>query len=77
MNNVIFTDQALSKMRDLAISEAVAIDTFNKGTPEKWSNGAGYNSVRKYNGYEIGVAYYRDSRGFYKITTVWKRVNRR
>lgn len=64
-------------MSFLGVSEGLATDAFNKGIVEKWTNGEGYNSVRKYNGYEIGVAYTRDPKGKYIITSVWKRTNRR
>lgn len=77
MANIIFTNKALSKMASFGLSEAQVLDAYNKGVVEKWTNGAGYNSVKKYNGYEIGVAYLRDSKGVYRITSVWKRNNRR
>lgn len=64
-------------MSCLGLSESQVMDAYNKGAVEKWTNGVGYNSVRKYNGYEIGVAYFLDSKGVYRITSVWKRVNRR
>jgi len=64
-------------MSQLGLSEGAVMDAYKKGTPEKWTNGAGYNSVRKYNGYEIGVAYFTDSNGVTRITSVWKRNNRR
>lgn len=77
MTNIIFTNKALSKMASIGLSEGQVLDVYNKGTVEKWSNGAGYNSVRKYNGYEIGIAYTRDQEGKYIITSVWTRENRR
>ncbi len=64
-------------MASFGLSESQVLDAYNKGTVEKWTNGVGFNSVRKYNGYEIGVAYYLDTKGVYKITSVWKRDNRR
>lgn len=77
MANIIFIDRALVKMASLGLSEAQVLDAFNKGVVERWTNNVGYNSVRKYNGYEIGVAYLRDLRGVYRITSVWKRNSRR
>lgn len=74
---VIFTNKALYKMSSFGLSEGQVMDAYNHGTPEKWSNGAGYNAVRKYNGYEIGVAYSVDSKGVTRITSVWTRKNRR
>jgi hypothetical protein len=63
-------------MSEYGLSEGHVIDAYNNGTTEKWTNGVGYNAVKKYNGYEIGVAYFIDSKGVYRITSVWKR-NRR
>ncbi len=77
MVNVIFTNKALSKIASFGLSETQVLDAYNKGTVEKWTNGVGYNSVRKYNGYEIGVAYFTDSKGICRITSVWKRDVRR
>ncbi len=77
MTNTIFTNKALSKMKDVGLSESLVLDAFNSGIVEKWSTGGGYNSVKKYNGYEIGVAWLRDEKGAYIITSVWKRDNRR
>lgn len=77
MNNTIFTNKALSKLKDCGLSESSSLDAFNNGSVEKWSTGDGYNSVKKYNGYEIGVAWIRDEKGAYIITSVWKRDNRR
>jgi hypothetical protein len=77
MNNIIFTNKALSKMKDLGLSESYVLDAFNSGTVEKWSTGGGHNSVKKYTDYEIGVAWTTDPQGKYIITSVWKRNNRR
>lgn len=77
MKNTIFTNKALSKMKDWGLSESVILDVFNSGTVEGWSTGGGYNSIKKYNGYEIGVAWIQDEKGAYIITSVWKRDNRR
>ena len=59
------------------LSETQVLDAFNDGISEKWSNGAGYNAMKKYNSYEIGVAYTRDKEGKYIITSVWTRKGRR
>lgn len=64
-------------MASFGLSESAVLDTYNKGSVKKWTNGVGYNSVRKYNGYEIGVAWVTDPKGNYLITSVWKRDNRR
>lgn len=68
MVDVIFTNKALRKMSEWTLSEEQVLDAFNNGVQEKWTTGNGYNSVRKYNGYEIGVAYFRDPQGKYVIT---------
>lgn len=73
--NNIFTNSALSKMRALGLSEAVILDVYNTGASEK-SNIGGFNAIKKFPGYEIGVYYDRDSRGVYKIISVWKRDRR-
>lgn len=64
-------------MAGWGLSEGAVLDAYNHGSVEKWTNGMGYNAVRKYNGYEIGVAYFVDRKGIYRITSVWKRENRR
>lgn len=71
----IFTNNALRKMRALGLSEAVVLDVYNTGQTEKSSWG-GYNAIKKFPGYEIGVYYSRDNRGVYKIISVWKRARR-
>ena len=76
MSAPIITNKALGKMREFGLSEAQVIDVFSNGTVEKWSNGEGWNAVKKYQGYEVGVAYFVDERKMYKITTIWKRVRR-
>lgn len=73
--NNIFTNNALTKMRALGLSEAIVLDAYNTGASEKSSIG-GFNAVKKYPGYEIGVYYNRDERGVYKIISVWKRTRR-
>ncbi len=77
MTNIIFTNKALTKIQSLGLSESVILDAFNKGVVEKWTNGSGFNSVKKYQGYEIGVAWTTDPQKKYIITSVWKRTNRR
>lgn len=72
----VITNKALNKMSEFGLSESEIIDTFNKGSVESWTKRYGYNSVKKYHNYEIGVAYFRDNRGVYKITSVWKRGRR-
>jgi len=73
MSLPIITSKALRKMAEFRLSEGQVLDAYNKGTVEKWSMGGGYNSVKKYSGYEIGVAYFVDAKGVYRITSVWKR----
>lgn len=72
----IITNKALQKMSAFGLSEAQLLDAFNSGSVEKWTNGKGWNSVKKYSDYEIGVAYFVDEKGIYRITSVWKRERR-
>lgn len=74
--NPIFTNTALRKMVQNGVSETQVLDVFNKGYVESWTNKKGYNSIKKYQGYEIGVGYSRDVSGAYIITSVWKRLRR-
>lgn len=71
----IFTNRALQKMKALGLSESTVMDAYNHGQSEESSYG-GWNAIKKYPGYEIGVYYNRDKDGKYKIISVWKR-NRR
>lgn len=77
MSNTVFTNKALSKMKDFGLSESQVLDVFNTGSLERWTTGSGHNSIKKYNGYEIGVAWLQDEKGNYILTSVWKRDNRR
>ena len=73
--NDIFTNNALSKMKKLGLSESQVLSAYKSGQIEDASIG-GWNSIKKFPGYEIGVYYNRDRWGKYKIISVWKR-NRR
>jgi hypothetical protein len=73
--NVIFTNNALNKMKALFLTENTILDAFNKGETEKSSYG-GWKAIKKYPGYEIGVFYNRKPTGEWVIISVWKR-NRR
>lgn len=60
-------------MAGIGVSEADVHDVFSHGNEILGKNGM----VRKYNGYEIGFFYVRDSNtGEYVITYVWKRDRR-
>lgn len=72
---VIFTNNALSKMKKLALSESTVLDAFNKGETEKSSYG-GWKAIKKYPGYEIGIFYDRKPTGEWVIISVWKRDRR-
>lgn len=71
----IFTNRVLRDMRKLGLSESLVLSIFNSGEVEKSKIG-GFNVVKKFPGYEIGVYYIRDKEGRYKIVTVWKRDRR-
>ncbi len=73
--SVIFTNNALNKMRSLYLTESSVLDAFNKGEIEK-SNFGGYKAIKKYPGYEIGVLYDRKPTGEWMIISVWKRDRR-
>lgn len=73
MTHPIFTNYALTKMKIFGLSESQVLDAFNKGIVEK--KGGGYNAIKKYSTYEVGV-YYTVKSNIYKIVSVWKR-NRR
>ena len=67
-----FTNNAISKMKYWGVSETQVWDVFSKGASVK--DGI---LTRKYNGYEIGIAYGRDKRtGQYIIFSAWKRQRR-
>ena len=73
--DVIFTNNALAKMKNLSLSEKDVLDTFRKGETEK-SNYGGWNAIKKYPGEEVGVYYNRKTTGEYLIISVWKRKRR-
>jgi len=73
MSYPIFTNHALQKMKSFGLSEIQVLDAFNHGTMEK--RGGGYNAIKKYSTYEVGV-YYVISENKYKIISVWKRFRR-
>jgi hypothetical protein len=73
----IFTNTALSKMKQWGLSEDYVLDTFNTGDTEWSQRFQSRNAIKKYPGYEIGVSYIqKPDTGQYVITNVWKR-NRR
>lgn len=76
MSSPIFTNKALTKIAEFQLTEVQALDAYNNGKVEKWTNGVGFNAVKVYHGYEIGVAYFRDEKGVYRITSAWKRDRR-
>lgn len=67
-----FTRKCLQRMKDAQLSEKDIADVFQHGelTSENML-------IRKYNGYEIGMYYFRDKKtGNYIVTAVWKRERR-
>lgn len=73
--STIVTNNALKKAAQLGISEATIMDVFNNGQTEKSAIG-GWNAIKKYSGYEIGVYYNRKPSGEWIIISVWKRERR-
>ncbi|PIS14363.1 hypothetical protein COT64_03030 [Candidatus Shapirobacteria bacterium CG09_land_8_20_14_0_10_39_12] len=72
----IFTNHALEKMKAWGLSETAVLDALLKGTEEPAGFGGHWNSVRNYNGYEIGVNYDRKPDGRFVIVSVWMRGRR-
>ncbi len=67
-----FTNKCLQQMRDWNLSEADVTDVFEHGQLRNENM-----LVRKYNGYEISMYYFRDKKtGNYIVTAVWKRERR-
>jgi hypothetical protein len=67
-----FTHKCLQQMKDAQLSEKDIADVFQHGelTNENML-------IRKYNGYEIGMYYFRDKKtGNYIVSSVWKRERR-
>jgi len=67
-----FSPKCMQLMKDWHLSEKDVLDVFRHGEV------IGDNKlVRKYNGYEIGMYYFRDKKsGNCKATFVWKRDRR-
>ena len=72
-----FTDKVLQKMAELNLSEKQVLDVWRTGDTEKWSNRMGFNAIKKFIGYEIGVSYFNNKDGISIFTSVWKRKGRR
>ena len=71
MDNIIFSNKALAKMKTHKLSEVAVRDTFSSGTFEKPNK-----MIKKYSSYEIGL-FFVQKPDKYIITTVWMRYNRR
>lgn len=67
-----FTKKCIRQMSEWSLSEADITDVFRHGEQT-----AENMLVRKYNGYEIGMYYFRDKKtGNYIVSAVWKRDRR-
>jgi hypothetical protein len=67
-----YTIKCKQKMEEHRLTEANVEDVFRKGEKSK-----GQKLVRRFNGYEIGMYYFKDSRtGDYIVTAVWRRERR-
>ncbi len=70
--DIYFTNNFQTKAKDWGLSEADARDVYRHGEEVKPQM-----LVRKYNGYEIGIYYFTDTKtGKPIISSIWKR-NRR
>ncbi len=72
---VIFTNRALLKLKQIALSEKTALEILRSGIHEKLGNFI--TAHRKYGTSELGVVYTRLKDGKYKIVGAWRRGNRR
>ncbi len=67
-----FTRKCLQRMKDEQLTERDIADVFHHGQLR-----AENMLTRLYNGYEIGMSYFRDAKtGHYIVTAVWKRERR-
>ena len=67
-----FTRKCIQQMKDWQLSENDIADVFQHGEKTRENT-----MVRKYNGYEIGMYYFRDAKtGDSIVTSVWKRDRR-
>ena len=63
-----YTNKCKAKMEEHRLTEADVEDVFRRGEKRK-----GQVLVRRFNGYEIGMYYFQDSRtGEYIVTAVWR-----
>lgn len=74
--SIIFTNNALKKMKDIGLSESKVIEVYSTGEDRKY--GDSKIKQKKYLGYEIGVIYSFDKVNSQPIiVSVWQRTNRR
>ena len=67
-----FTKKCIQKMKDEQLSEKDITDVFQHGEITNENT-----MTRQYNGYEIGMYYFRDKgSGNYIVSSVWKRERR-
>jgi hypothetical protein len=67
-----FTRKCMQQMKDWQLSEKDVADAFRHGEITKENT-----IVREFNGYEIGMYYFRDQKsGNYIVTSVWKQERR-
>jgi hypothetical protein len=71
-DEIFFTKNAQAKMKAWGIAEKDVYDVYRHGSVVKNNM-----MVRKYNGYEIGIWFYKDHiTGQPGITSIWKRERR-
>jgi hypothetical protein len=67
-----FTRKCIQQMKDWSLSEKDITDVFRHGQLRDENM-----LIRKYDGYEIGMYYFRDTKtGNYIVSSVWKRERR-
>ena len=62
-------------MKSLGLSESTVLSVYSNGSVESSKLG-GYNAIKKFQGYELGVYYDKSDDGRWKIISVWRRFRR-
>lgn len=76
MANLVFTNKALSTMKDAAVSEKTAVEVLRHGSTNRVS-GDLYSCMKKYGSYDLYVNFVRKSDGTILVVSVKRRSNTR